>query len=95
MIKIVYNACFGGFSLSDAAFVRYKELGGTTKYNRNIPRADLLLVQVVEELGPRASGGAANLCIRELSAGTKYRIDEYDGMESVMTIDDYDDWQIA
>jgi len=29
-----------------------------------------------------------------LEPGTQYRIDEYDGMESVMTIDDYE-WSIA
>lgn len=32
MVKIVYNACFGGFGLSDAALVRYAELRGIKLY---------------------------------------------------------------
>jgi len=32
MAKIVYNACYGGFNLSDKAIVRYAELKGITLY---------------------------------------------------------------
>lgn len=32
MAKIVYNACYGGFSLSDRAIKRYAELKGITLY---------------------------------------------------------------
>lgn len=32
MTKIVYNGCFGGFSVSDAAIKRYAELKGITLY---------------------------------------------------------------
>lgn len=63
-------------------------------YYRGIARDDPLLVQVVEELGEKANGCHANLKIREIPTGTKYRIDEYDGSESVMTIDDYE-WETA
>jgi len=139
MTKIVYNACYGGFSLSDAAIMRYAEIKGITVYSsvsefgstsyylcpreeyerilaedsanpfgfgrfarsnamifsdRNIDRDDPALVQVVEELGNGASGKYADLSIAELAAGTLYRIDEYDGMESVMTPDDYA-WKVA
>ena len=101
MTKIVYNACYGGFSLSDAAIIRYAELTGLpltdkNKYiwRRDIRRDDPILVQVVEELGDQADGLCASLAIAELPAGTKYRIDEYDGYESVMTPDDYK-WYIA
>lgn len=59
-----------------------------------IERDDPVLVQVVEELGAGASGRHARLGIAELPAGTLYRIDEYDGMESVMTQDDYE-WRVA
>jgi hypothetical protein len=51
-------------------------------------------VQVVEELGADADGQYAELAIADVPAGTKYRIDEYDGVESVMTIDDYH-WSVA
>jgi hypothetical protein len=57
-------------------------------------RRDPILIQVVEELGEEANGVCANLKIAELPTGDKYRIDEYDGMERVMLIDDYD-WHIA
>ena len=60
----------------------------------DIDRADPALVQVVEELGEAANDQFAKLRIEELSPGTMYRIDEYDGNESVMTQDSYD-WRIA
>ena len=62
--------------------------------DRDIERDDPVLAQVVEELGDDAGVGGADLSIAELPAGTLYRIDEYDGMESVMTQDDYE-WKVA
>jgi hypothetical protein len=62
--------------------------------NREIPRDDPVLIQVIEELGAEANGSYASLAIAEIAPGTKYRIDEYDGAESVMTIDDYE-WSVA
>jgi hypothetical protein len=60
----------------------------------DISRTDPILAQVVEELGDAANGDFSRLAIRELSPGTQYRMDEYDGMETVMTIDDYE-WSVA
>jgi phage major head subunit gpT-like protein len=57
-------------------------------------RADPILAQVVEELGEAANGDCAELCIRELEPGTKYRIQEYDGSEWVETPEDIN-WQVA
>ena len=57
-------------------------------------RTDPALVQVVEELGERANGSYAQLFIADVPSGTRYRIDEYDGLESVMTVDDYE-WSVA
>ena len=94
MTKIVYNACFGGFGLSDEAWERYRELGGKDTSRYDINRADPALVQVVEELDDEANTRFSDLRITELPVGTKYRIDEYDGNESVCTIDDYE-WSIA
>lgn len=59
-----------------------------TWYNRNVDRHDPVLVQVVEELGDKANGECAKLRIAEVSGA--YRIDEYDGSESVMTASNYD-----
>jgi len=61
---------------------------------RDFYRADPVLIQVIEELGDKANGDCAKLAIAEVPAGTKYRIDEYDGNESVMTVEDYE-WQTA
>jgi len=139
MTKIVYNTCYGGFSLSREAVMRYAEIKGITLYpddERNwyvnyflcppeeyerlcaedasnpigqdrfarsnalyfspsgIERTDPALVQVVEELGDKANGKYAKLRIYEVPAGTLYRIDEYDGKESVMIQDTYD-WNVA
>jgi len=95
--KIVYNDCFGGFSLSEQAAARYAEIKGLSappRYGEPEDRADPALVQVVEELGDAANGTCASLAIRELPAGTLYRIDEYDGNESVVTQDEYE-WSVA
>ena len=62
--------------------------------DRDINRTDPVLVKVVEELGPAANGRSAELRIADVPAGTHYRIDEYDGAESVMTVEDYE-WSIA
>ena len=113
MRKIVYNACYGGFGLSDKAVQRYSDLtglglthhkpyllghwelpNGDYWYDTDLSRSDPILVQVVEELGEEANGDYAKLAFREVEPGTKYRIDEYDGMESVMTSDEYV-WSVA
>lgn len=141
MAKIVYNACFGGFGLSDAAIRRYAELKGLILYpeikrgltiywtvpaserprepkpwksaplnvrlaysdafaaacmiySRDIPRTDPDLVRVVEELGAVASDMCADLRVKDVPSGTRYRIDEYDGRETVELADDVG-WSIA
>ena len=58
-----------------------------TWYNLNVERHDPILVQVVEELGDKANDKYAKLRIEEVYG--PYRIDEYDGNESVMTSGDY------
>ena len=95
MKKIVYNSCYGGFGLSAEALSRYIELTGRNDVkHRDIPRDDPVLVGIVESMGSDADGYGAQLEIAEVTSGTRYRIDEYDGNERVMTVDDYD-WEIA
>jgi len=72
----------------------YRRSDELTFSDRSISRTDPALVQVVEELGDAANDIYAKLLIKELPAGTLYRIDEYDGNETVMTQDDYD-WSVA
>ena len=62
--------------------------------DRDFDRTDPILVQVVEELGDKADGRCAKLRIAEIPAGTLYRIDEYDGFESIETKDSYE-WSVA
>lgn len=110
MTKVVYNACYGGFGLSNEAKDRMVELGyemevnpnydprpGVEWYNRtqkykiydeDISRHNPILVQVVLELKDKANGDCANLAIKEVDG--PYRIDEYDGFESVETPGSYD-----
>lgn len=57
-------------------------------YHRDVDRHDPVLVQVVEELGDKANGECAKLAIEEVDG--PYRIDEYDGFESVETPGSYD-----
>jgi hypothetical protein len=115
MTKIAYNACYGGFSLSNEAILHYANLKDITLYkgksnslyftsqdlkdkscflDRDISRTDPDLIKTIETLGPKANGHFANLQIRDLPIGTKYRIDEYDGNEAVITQDEYE-WEIA
>jgi hypothetical protein len=108
MTKIVYNQCYGGFSLSEEAIQRYSDIKGLDLQNsyvwrypddewfedREIPRNDPALVQVVEELGEAANGPCAKLAIYELPAGTLYRIEEYDGMEHIETVETIK-WKVA
>ena len=87
--KVVYNACYGGFGLSEEAKERFAELTGrpVDTYHRDIDRHDRALVQVVEELGDAASDYCGHLRIAEIE-GSMYRIGEYDGFESVETPDE-------
>ena len=55
----------------------------TVLQERNIPRDDKVLVQVVRELGEKANGQFAQLEITEIPNKIKWVIDEYDGYESV------------
>lgn len=109
MRKVVYNACYGGASLSREAVLLGRKLSGNEKWMPHsikgdvypcgaicdsdfghlddTPRHDDILVKVVETLGERASGFCSKLKVTEVSG--PYRIEEYDGFESVETPDSY------
>ena len=60
-----------------------------------VDRTDPTLISVVEIMGPQAASGRfASLYIEEIPVDTQYRIDEYDGIESIITKED-DDWKTA
>lgn len=101
--KVVYNSCYGGFSISEAAYNRMVELNYNApkdvtnycgKYYFNIERHHPLLVQVVEEFikgGKEAGGDCSRLAIEEIDVPV-YEIKEYDGKEYIETPSG--DWHI-
>lgn len=102
-VKVVCNSCHGGFSMSKLAAVwlagkgvddavrwlAHSENGWDSSYSYypDLARHDPLLVECVEELSERANGSFASLKVCELK-GRVYRIDEYDGSETVVEPDD-------
>ena len=95
-MKIVINDDFGGFGLSKMAIESYASRKGLTlgKWNqtygyyddfidRDIPRNDKDLVEIVESLGNLANGFCASLRIVEIPDGVEWHISEYDGIEHV------------
>ena len=96
-MKVVYNSCFGGFSISRkcAVWMADRCHAEAIKILKDEPfyggfdgsRHDALLVMAVEELGDAAAGSAARLRIHALR-GSKYFIREYDGSETVIEPDD-------
>lgn len=95
-MKVVYNACYGGFGLSKAAaqFMADRGSAGAIKALQeecqygiyfHPERDDPLLIEAVETLGSKlASGAHGSLQIAEIPDGAQYEIDEYDGYESVV-----------
>ena len=72
------------YAMSFSERVAYNQAySAQTWYYSNVDRHDPILVQVVEELGDKANGEYAKLRIAQVSG--PYRIDEYDGFESVET----------
>lgn len=91
-MKIVKNACYGGYGLSDLALSRLSEITGksiTLCYDEygwatdNETRTAPELVQVVEELGEKANGSFANLIVVEVPDDVNWVIEEYDGYETI------------
>jgi hypothetical protein len=52
-------------------------------HERDIPRNDEALVDVVEELKEKANGSCAYLSVIEIPDDVDFEIDEYDGLESI------------
>jgi len=96
--KVVVNGCYGGFGVSkegaewllangaspEKVSVTPTEYGSSswTYIRVDLARHDPLLVRMVEELGGAASGGYADLYVHTMTQPL-YRINEYDGCESV------------
>ena len=87
MRKIVINKCYGGFGLSQEAFIELQKLDSEANpfYDRN-NRDSLKLIEVVEKLGSRANGDHAELKVIEIPDDVEYTIEEYDGVERVAEV---------
>lgn len=94
-MKIVINACYGGFALSEEV---YKELGikwdgygclrnedlGIESDNYMAYRADIRLIAAINKVGlKKASGRCSNLSIVEIPSDVTWKIQEYDGYETI------------
>ena len=74
--------------------MKFAELFRNSNHARELARHDATLIKVVESLGAAASGQHAALEI-EIIKGSRYRIDEYDGRESVQEPDDIEWTEVA
>lgn len=94
-MKIVINACYGGFSLSETALYEYCRRKGITGADgitacgyrgTRIPRDDPVLVAVIQDLGETASGDCARLVVEEIDDDSEgfWEIREYDGAEGIV-----------
>lgn len=84
MIKIVINRCHGGFGLSDKAKERHDaESSLAEEYEGDIQRDDLILVQIVEEMGKESWGKYAELKVVEIPDDVKWQIEEHTGKEVI------------
>ena len=86
--KIVINACFGGFGLSEEAIAMYRERKGIAANERptyadEIARDDYDLVYIVETLGEKANTSYSMLKVVEIPADVEWQIEEYDGSEHI------------
>jgi len=100
MKKVVINICYGGFGLSEKARILYNDYAAVKgmktfengyDFSYKISRHCPILIRVVEELGSEASGDYAKLHIEEVYSEA-YRIEEYDGHESVVEPSFDQDW---
>lgn len=94
-MKIVINACYGGFGISEAAVKHMVDNGSKwikdeiskgRDYFPDIARNDPYLVAAVEALGKEASDSLSNLIVVEIPDRIKWQIKEYDGYEHVAEV---------
>ncbi len=117
MTKVVFNNCFGGFSLSVEAGQWLLDNGCTLpdaalrdirdSLERcaarawpqavylepdSLPRHHAVLVRCVQVLGEKANGPCAQLAIADIGNARRYRIDDFDGNETVVANDVEEGW---
>jgi hypothetical protein len=91
MVDILYNACFGGWTLSEKAIglynARMKEIDATFKPMSQLDfcRHDPILVNIYYELGKEFDGSCSETQVETIPAKYKnyYSITDFDGNETV------------
>lgn len=80
---VLFNSGYGGFGMSEEAMALYTKRTNATFYDYN--RTDPFMVQIVRELGQRASERFSNIQIKSIPVkfAECYRVREYDGDETV------------
>lgn len=88
-MKVVINAAYSGFALSELAYERLIQLGillapgndwdSWIRENRSHP----LLIKAVEDLGVAANGRFAQLKIVEIPDDVEFEISQYNGLEHI------------
>lgn len=79
-MKVVIQAGWGGFDLTEAVELRLKAMDVQEKEFYDLKRHDPRLVAAVEEAGDEVE----DLKIVEIPDGTKYWIDSCDGWETII-----------
>ena len=83
-MKVVINACHGGFGLSEKALKMYRaEVNDSEVDYYDIDRDDPVLVRLVEELGDEVNTRYSELTIVEIPDGIEWTVCEYVGLEWV------------
>lgn len=87
--EYLYNKCYGGYGISEKAYMLYCERKGIEPRIRNYcsyqpgKRDDPVLVQIVKELGKEANGKHAQIGIDLVYEEYGVGMHEYDGIEDV------------
>jgi hypothetical protein len=82
-MKVVINAQYGGFGLSEFAIKKIEEIKGEKISEWDIERTDKDLIYIVEKYKQKCDGFCSTLKIVEIPDDVDWQIDEYDGLESV------------
>lgn len=80
--KVVINACYGGFSVSDncARALRLTD-------NYQVSREDPRLIDYIERHGSAAASGPySKLRVVEIPSDVRYTIEDYDGREHIAEV---------
>ena len=88
-MEIMYNACYGGFSLSNLAVEMFLQNCGYVycKFylSKRIERDNVHMIHIVKQLGSKANGKYADIKIACIPPKYRhhYGVSEYDGYESI------------